>query len=546
MLAGLVPDIFFQYISELKCFAMPIRMVDDPNDSYDNSNEGPGGGGGRFPGGGGGGGIFALLPLLFGLIRNPVGLVIVLLIGGFFFLKDGCSGVMNSVSSFATGGVLDPREFDKAPVYEGLDESKNNLPEAVSLLRYAPAPGDQGQQGSCVAWSSAYGARTILESTTAGFTPDQAAFSPAFMYNQIGLQGCQGSYIIRAMENLTQVGAVPFEQFPYDENDCSRQPSGQLIRDAANYRMLGFTRLTQGDNVDNLSLYAIKEHLSKDVPVVIGMMVGGSFMQGMMGQEVWHPQESDYSQMGFGGHAMCVIGYDDRKEGGAFQILNSWGPQWGQNGVGWVRYNDFKYFVREAYGLDPMPKRGSAAAQNLECSIGLVENTTKQYLPLRLSDRNVFRTVSPINAGTQFKMEVRNNTPCYVYVLGMETDGSSYVLFPYPRKDDPARTKFSAYCGVTGYRLFPRGMSMMADSIGAKDLMAVIVSKDSLNVFRLNDAVNANRGKGFEQAVNSAIQQQAISGVQFSSSSEGTIGFRTKVSDKTAVACIVEMDKQYR
>ena len=50
---------------------MPIRMVDDPNDSYDNSNEGPRGGGGRFPGGGGGG-IFSLLPLLFGLIRNPV------------------------------------------------------------------------------------------------------------------------------------------------------------------------------------------------------------------------------------------------------------------------------------------------------------------------------------------------------------------------------------------------------------------------------------------------------------------------------------------
>lgn len=525
---------------------MPIRMVDDPNDNYDNSNEGSGGGGGRFPGGGGGGGIFSLLPLLFGLIRNPIGLVIVLLIGGFLYFKGGCTGMTQNLSSFATGGVLDPKEFDKAPVYEGLDETKNNLPEAVSLLKFAPSPGDQGQQGSCVAWSSAYGARTILEASTAGFNPDQTAFSPSFMYNQIGLDGCQGSYIIRAMENLTKVGAVPLDEFPYTDQDCSRPPSQQNMRDAAQYRMLGFTRLTQGDNVDNISLYAIKEHLSKDVPVVIGMMVGGSFMQGMMGQEVWHPDDQDYSMMGFGGHAICVIGYDDRKEGGAFQILNSWGTQWGQNGVGWVRYNDFKHFVREAYGLNPMPKTGSAAAKNLECSIGLVENKTKQYIPLQLKTGNTFQTAIPILKGTQFKMEVKNTAECYVYVLGMETDGSSYVLFPYPTKTDPNRTRFSPYCGITGYRLFPRGMSMMADSIGNKDFMAVVVSKDSMNVFQLSNMVNSNRSLGFAQAVSSAIRQQAISGVSFNSSGDGTMNFKTQVQDgdKASVACIVEIDKR--
>ncbi|HNP21065.1 MAG TPA: C1 family peptidase [Panacibacter sp.] len=523
---------------------MPIRMVDDPNDSFDNSNQGrSGGGGGRFPGGGGGG---SLIALLFGLIRNPVGLVLVLIVAGFLYFKDGCSGMMQNISSFATGGVLDPREFDKAPVYEGLDETKNTLPEAVSLLKFAPAPGDQGQQGSCVAWSSAYGARTILEASSAGFNPNQTAFSPSFMYNQIGLDGCQGSYIIRAMENLTKVGAVPLDEFPYNDQDCSRQPSSQVMRDASQYRMLGFTRLTRGDNVDNISLYAIKEHLSKDVPVVIGMMVGGSFMQGMMGQEIWHPQDQDYSMMGFGGHAMCVIGYDDRKEGGAFQILNSWGSQWGQNGVAWVRYSDFKQFVREAYGLNPMPKRGSAAAQNLECSIGLVDNKTKQYIPLKLRAGNTFQTTGPIIKGTQFKMEVKNSAACYVYVLGLETDGSSYVLFPYPTKADPTKTKFSPYCGITGYRLFPRGMSMMADSIGNKDWMAVVVSKDSMNVFRLNDAVNSSRSLGFAQAVNAAIREQAISGVSFTGAADGSMGFKTQArdGDKAAVACIVEIDKQ--
>ena len=37
---------------------------------------------------------------------------------------------------------------------------------------------------------------------------------------------------------------------------------------------------------------------------------------------------------------MVVIGYDDNKYGGAFQILNSYGKAWGNNGKIWIRYND--------------------------------------------------------------------------------------------------------------------------------------------------------------------------------------------------------------
>ena len=37
-----------------------------------------------------------------------------------------------------------------------------------------------------------------------------------------------------------------------------------------------------------------------------------------------------------------------------------WGNDWGVNGIAWVGYADFKEFVREAYGIDPMPKRGAA------------------------------------------------------------------------------------------------------------------------------------------------------------------------------------------
>ena len=38
---------------------------------------------------------------------------------------------------------------------------------------------------------------------------------------------------------------------------------------------------------------------------------------------------------------MVLIGYDDEKYGGSFQIVNSWGEDWGVNGKIWVKYKDF-------------------------------------------------------------------------------------------------------------------------------------------------------------------------------------------------------------
>ena len=428
---------------------MPIRMEDDPNDQQEFDDRNTSGGGGRG-GSGGGGGLLSLLPLLLSLFSGGRGgkgggggggmkIILLLVLGGaayFFFFRNGSGGGTDIIKNLfsQSGYSFNPNEFKKANVYEGLadDNTKNPLPEAVSLLRFAPDRLNQGQQGSCVAWSSTYAARTIVEAASTNQPGNNTAYSPAFVYNQIGLEGCQGAYIQNAMELMSSKGVVAFNDFPYSDRDCSRQPNSVLLNKAAENKLHGFTRLTDGESTQGINVRAVKEHLAKDAPVVIGMMVGGSFMQSMMGKEMWAPTNEDCSQTGFGGHAMCVIGYDDRKQ--AFQIMNSWGPEWGVNGIGWVRYGDFKEFVREAYGVDPMPKRGAATNISFEAAIGLVKTDDKQYIPLKLKAGNIFETVSTVAPGTRFKMEIKNSTECYTYIFGQETDGSSYTLFPYPIK----------------------------------------------------------------------------------------------------------------
>lgn len=520
---------------------MPIRMTEDENQQPDfipTNNEGGGGqrGGGGVPGGGC---LTAFLPIILNLVfKRPLIGIPLLIAGGFIVFKMGLLGGGGGVSNaapLATGAEMKQEVYDQSQVAAALaEDEKNPLPEFVSLEKFAPSRMDQGEQGSCVGWGSSYAARTILEASSTGQNPDDIAMSPSFVYNQIGNNECQGAYIINACKVMQGAGDIPKKYFEYTDQSCSRKPDQQVLQNAQQFKIRGYERLSKDGDDYTTDFYAIKQYLAKGAPVIIGNMVGGSFMQDMMGKKIWHPTQNDYSMEGFGGHCMCIIGYDDRMEGGAFQIMNSWGPAWGEQGIAWVRYKDFMHFNKEAYALQPLPKRGDMAARKFECTIGLVDNKTQQYIPLRNLD-NLFSTISPIAKGTRFKIEVQNAIECYIYIFGQETDGSSYVLFPYT-------PKHTAYCGITGYRLFPKNQSLEADAVGNKDYMAIVVTKEAIDYKKLNDAINAGQGN-YSAKVNSALKGIALSNVHYTSD-KGRIGFSAESENKNAVASIIAIDKQ--
>ncbi|BDD01632.1 C1 family peptidase [Persicobacter psychrovividus] len=509
---------------------MPIRMRKDP----DQPNRGNGGGNYRGGRGGGWGGIISmLLPLL---LRNPKLLIVAAIIFGAIYFFGGRETAINVASAvFSKGATLDPKQFDRAKIYEPIiNDPQNPLPVRVSLEQFSPTRLNQGQQGSCVAWASAYGARTILESSATGQAPDDVRFSPSFLYNQIKLEGCQGSYIIRAMEKMTQQGAVPFSEFGYNEEDCSNMPSAGLVEAASAYKMKGFNRLTVGDNVQKIDLNAIRQNLAQGAPVVIGMMVGGSFMQSMKGQKFWQPTQADYQMRGFGGHAMTVIGYDDQMNGGAFQIMNSWGEDWGQDGLAWVGYQDFMHFTREAYAVFPMG-RSIDNPEKFSFQIGLFDQQNNKYLPMKQIGNGIFESRDRLSPGSLFKVEVTNNLNCYTYIFGEETDGSSYVLFPYTEKH-------SAYCGIVGTRLFPRDYSMELDSLGHRDKMAVVVSKQALDYKKLNEAINNNTADSYAEKFKKVLQTELIQQVKYVDGLH--VEAEATKASKNTMLLIMEIQKQ--
>lgn len=232
---------------------------------------------------------------------------------------------------------LSDTEYKKIPLAS--TAMMGTLPSEKDLSSWFPRPGNQGNQASCVAWAVCYGLKSYQEAVERKQKPlsNNQVFSPAYVYNQIKINGCgKGSYIFKALDLLKTEGVATMQQFPYDQFDCSRIPSGPDKTSARPYAIAEWRTVPLTTEAD------VKSHIATGFPVVIGMLVDDGFKQ-MRANDIY----TGPSGRELGGHAMVVTGYDDDRQ--AFKVLNSWGTGWGDNGFGWISYAAFKQRVREAY-----------------------------------------------------------------------------------------------------------------------------------------------------------------------------------------------------
>ncbi len=236
--------------------------------------------------------------------------------------------------------LMDEEEYDALPERDPL--MRGRLPQFVDLSSFFPEPGHQGDQGSCVGWAVGYALKTYQEAREFQINQPQEwdHFSPAFVFNSIkeGEDCTAGSRISDALEFVANTGAVRMEDFPYQEAQCL-PPTDDIKSLGKDYSIKSYRRL-QKDGM----LFAIREALSNEKPVVIAMRVFPSFETWEGGLNYKHDPDIEF-QVDF--HAVTVVGYDDERR--ALKIINSWGTEWGDDGFFWMDYRAARKLIAEAY-----------------------------------------------------------------------------------------------------------------------------------------------------------------------------------------------------
>ena len=128
-----------------------------------------------------------------------------------------------------------------APVAEGF---RGALPPRLDLSPQLPPPRSQVPSRTCVSWAVTYVAGTDAMERADG-EHRRVALSPAFTYALAGgTPNCQrGTSITGTLEILRTIGALPLDEFAFDGNACTREPSGEEMARAARWRIKGWSRV---------------------------------------------------------------------------------------------------------------------------------------------------------------------------------------------------------------------------------------------------------------------------------------------------------------
>lgn len=229
-------------------------------------------------------------------------------------------------------GWLPPPEGHRGARTRATPDELLTLPPAAELA-HVPAVTDQGPLGSCTghAVACAVGVR-LLAQRVGAWLP-----SPLDLYlGARQLEGTvdrdAGALLADVLRHAEREGIAPDEMWPHAAAGPSfRGPAPPMVTSTR-----GRTRLVTHAPLD-WHIDTLRWELACGYPVVLGVRTFAAL--DAVGPDGAIPMPEGPA---VGGHAMCVVGYDDARR--ALRVQNSWGTSWGAAGRAWLPY---------AYALNP-------------------------------------------------------------------------------------------------------------------------------------------------------------------------------------------------
>ena len=430
---------------------------------------------------------------------------------------------------YGTGLLMEDQYFENNAKSVTLTRGDyQNLPESNSIKEFSPTPGSQGAYGTCTGWSSAYAGRTILEAMRNNWSRDQIdenTFSPSYIYNQIKKsKDCYGgASIIDALDILKNQGGVKLSDFAYD---CELTVSDDHKDIAKNHTIVEYREVS--DRFTKNKVERVKKSLSEYKPVVIALNCPNSFFSA---GDLWEPSKSDFKQWPVG-HAMCLVGYDDNKYGGAFEIMNSWSTQWGNGGYTWIKYDDFQYFCLFAFEL--IDRAISEKDQwDLSGSLKFVESSGE---PMRtVIEENFIGFEIPYVSGTLFELFVSNDQPAYVYAFGTDLSNVTYKIFPFHDQMSP----YLPYA-ENNFAVPSEGSYTMLDENDGTTYYVFLYSNKELDIDSILVKFEENESD-FLENLDYAIGDEIIDRENIEYTDGEILSFRAKSDNKSILPVVVRI-----
>ena len=433
------------------------------------------------------------------------------------------------------GVVWEDSRYNALPLKLNFGElNYADLPENVNLKKFVPRVINQGPFNMAASWATIWYAASVLEAQHCGWEDgslrDQGEFSPFFNYFQLQEKDdpqCAGPVsMIDMMESFKKDGVPRFADF---KDVCADNVSEDITKKSTENKITGYVRLFNSYDAADVKVHAVKLALRNFSPVVVGMACPASFVQA---ESFWSPKEK--ADANGGGHALCVIAYDDSKYGGAFQVVNSWGKSWGNQGFTWIQYADFADFVK--YGFEMLwegasPCNGAVVDGYVRFLTG--ENTEFETA---YEDQGRYRLIKQLPTGTQFRVESGSKEAAYLYTYYIGPDNEIVPLFP-----DGQGKVFPATGNSLGSLVLPsKSQYFTLEDPPGKNRFVFVYSKEELDINYLSKNINMRDDGSVSLIGPLSLSFVPTDNVRWK---EDQVSFTTKSSDKTIRMVTVEIDQ---
>jgi len=203
----------------------------------------------------------------------------------------------------------------------GLQETLPVSLDHSSSIHFPPI-GNQGKEGSCVAFSLGYYTATFYEACDRNWDLSGAQWvggyygaptvsyqdrilSPDFIYHQINDGYDQGSAYQDAMKLISNTGVSSWKEMPYNPNDSKTWPSESAWREAPRYRshtdVMRVLRVENDQDIQTLKSYINAGYL-------VSISIDAYKYANLSPSDVWN--STNYTNPNTN-HANTIVGYDD-------------------------------------------------------------------------------------------------------------------------------------------------------------------------------------------------------------------------------------------